>query len=149
MGCRSEYLEPNDREEESKRVAEFLVILYIKYDEAVPNWIRDASKAVYGDQDRVDTLTALLCAMCETYEDDIYKSLRHEPELVPIIAWWVKHQEIDLARELHDAQQRQEDALRESGLAKLTPEEQAALGITSLTIKEQAAMDTLDSGDKE
>lgn len=48
---------------------------------------------------------------------------------VETLQWWAEHQEADLRREEAERQQREREALRDSAISKLTPEERKALGV--------------------
>lgn len=78
----------------------------------------DASEA----RSDVTKLTRLLCNACELLEDNeipIRGSLRE---------WWLNHLRIDNARAARVAAEMKRAKLRSVALAKLTPEERAALG---------------------
>ena len=114
MPCDSRYLEPRDDERESYRVLSYLRELGLptgRYD-------RD-----YGRVETLDADTAALCAWCRAHPGEVAaKSLELQ-------LWWRDHQRDD-ARKARAAREDSDRArMRRQALAKLTPEEQRALGV--------------------
>ena len=58
---RSDYLEASGQELESKRVCQLLAYLYEKVDKSVPEWVKKAADNYYGNLDRLDEATKMLC----------------------------------------------------------------------------------------
>lgn len=90
------------------------------------SWWNGYHPGVYGkvpDKKDVDQVAAWCCAVLSDYPDRKIKKQSLELQL-----WWRKHQEADIKRKKADQDASSEAALRASALAKLTPEERAALG---------------------
>lgn len=104
MPCRSDYMEPNAQEQESRIVAGHLLYILPIMDKPVPAGVKDAAGALYGNREKVDEWTALLCATCKELEAD--KSLANKylwdgraKRARELAAWWEEHQEFDRRRE--------------------------------------------------
>ena len=135
MPCRCDYMEPDKRDKESKKVAMFLVWVYKQLDKNLPEWIYEAAQHTYGNRRRADDLTKLLCAACrELPEEILYNGKdRIARELAN---WWEDHQEKDRIREEREKRKLEEKVknvekgiLRQKALRKLSKEEREALGL--------------------
>jgi hypothetical protein len=75
---------------------------------------------------RIDALTDMLCRLCQRVEGI-------DPSLIGsdagLYAWWTEHQRQDMERQRQEQRKRDQEALRNRALAKLTPDEQVALGM--------------------
>jgi hypothetical protein len=118
MGCRSDYMEPTDREIELGRVLSLLAEL--------DGQKVDHSKSTYdfGYENRSDSLdakTAELCARCKTIDVTKYS--------LELQFWWREHQAADARREEKERQIAARQAKLEEVKKKLTKKEQILLGI--------------------
>ncbi len=103
-------------EEESGRVLEFLKEVYGQpFDHERPDY--------YGHVATLNEDTARLCLWLQLHPNEI-PSMSLELQL-----WWKRHQEHDRKRAIEAQRRIAEDRLRAEALAKLTPEELAALGV--------------------
>lgn len=116
MGCRSEYMEANDREKESRLVAELLCILLSKIGQHAPSSsIREMAEHIYGDINRIDEVTALLCkALGSLTEEqlDAYVYNGRDADARRLASWWDRHQEFDRKRKELEERQKNADELR-------------------------------------
>lgn len=130
MPCRSEYMEPNKREEESRLVARLLV--YVMRAQGVTplaQYVHIADN-YYGDQDRVDELTAELCRMVRGMSDDDASRIVYNGRSKAarrLADWWERHEQADRVRMEKEKKDSERKRIRERALAKLTPEERDAL----------------------
>lgn len=136
MGCRSDYMEPTERETESKRVCQLLKYIFVAADIKAPAFVVErvekGSIAEYGNVSSLDTDTELLCGLLRTLPDDKAATVLYDgrnPEARKLADWWEHHQAADAKREADEEQERQNETLRQQAISKLTPEEIAALGI--------------------
>lgn len=98
MPCRSEYLAPNQREIESQRVAENIVWLSKKLNIDVEDWVVKSSKSTYGNIDKCDKLTDILCHLCQKPEADEIIYNGRNPHARRVADWWDRHKKFDLKR---------------------------------------------------
>lgn len=133
MPCNCDHMEPNRHEQESRKVAGFLVFIGEKLDiSPPPQWVLDAANSPYGNADRVDLLTLTLCDMLTGFSDTVMDLVVYDarnPTSRRLADWWEAHQKADEEREKREKHQEERSKLIESGLSKLTPEERAALKI--------------------
>lgn len=131
MGCRSDYLEPNGRERALQEAAQFLLFVRRAVPAAGPvtDLLVRASKDIYCRDDYVPELCTAIKGLSEEDLDRIVYNAR-DPVSRKLADWWETHQAADRAREAREATDLHQAALRESALAKLTPEEKAALKLT-------------------
>ncbi len=128
MPCRSDYLEANERELESRRVCQHLRYLLKALGKNVPAAIAKAADEYYGDVENLDKNTALLCKMCQEVDDKhIYNG--RDPEARKLADWWDDHQERDRKRLAQEEADKHKAALRATALSKLTKAERDALGV--------------------
>lgn len=132
MPCRSDYMDPTGQELESKRVCAFIQYLQKKTNNVVPTWVVEAAKDYYGNVNRLDEATKILCELCrgltkEETEKYIYDP--HDRVARKLATWWENHQEYDRRRVLEERAARKKVVTRERALKKLTVEEMKALGL--------------------
>ena len=128
MPCRSDYMEPTARETESKRVAKHIIYLYTKLDivKHIPQTVHDAAKNTYGDANRCDEFTKLLCGTIQGYPiHDVHAIIYNgrDAEARKLADWWDEHQIVDKRREKEEAK----EAERQAVLDSLTPYQRAVL----------------------
>lgn len=112
MGCRSDYLEPTAREQESVRVMKFLQEFEALENEKI---------GIYGSIENLDWHTQLLCKLCQELEPS-KKSLELQ-------IWWRDHQKADKDRiqlDLKNAKRLEDKA---KVLNRLTSYEKELLGL--------------------
>lgn len=125
MPCNSEYMNPNNSEQELSRVACLLDELKGKrwnqgqwsgYHERV------YCKGLTIGSPKANKMVAELCSKLKKVDVTKYS--------LEMQIWWRDHQAADREREKQEARERKEAKLREKALAKLSPAEKAALGFT-------------------
>ena len=116
MPCRSDYLEANERETESKRVEGHLFYLFTSLGRKseITDEIKIAKDEYYGNVNKVDEWTALLCGtirkMTDAQKDKfIYDGKNAKAR--SLADWWERHQAWDKKRE---AQERAEKRRKQS-----------------------------------
>jgi hypothetical protein len=130
MPCRSDYLEANGSEIESREIAQMLVVVYGIQGAEVPPWVTGSTGYYGGD---IDRLTDSLCSILQSLKGEDLESLfrqydgRHPRSLR---YWWQTHQLADKRRLEEELQKAKEAKDREEVLARLTDYEKELLGIT-------------------
>jgi len=109
MGCRSDYMEPSQREKESKLVCTLLKYLLHSMGQSVPARITKAAEETYGEVFHLDQDTDLLCSLCKEMSDE--QAAKHlydgrNAEARRLADWWDHHQEADRKREEVEAKSR-------------------------------------------
>jgi len=112
MPCQSDYLQPTDREQESRKVLDLLKEVGIK---------TGPTHDLYGRLDTIDRDTALLCKWCKA-NDVTKKSLELQ-------IWWRDHQKADAKRRAAQQALERQTHLKLQALAKLSKEEREALDL--------------------
>lgn len=126
MPCSSSQ-EPSQHEVESNRVAKLLVWVYDEHlRRELPAWVREAASSYYGNSGKVHELTALLCAVCLTLDEEIIYNGRDRAAR-KLADWWDSHREADALREAALLEKEQRAKLRAEAMGKLTEEERDAL----------------------
>lgn len=130
MPCNSDYMEPNFREQELQNTAQLLVYVRMNTNSGVKvtEKLRNAANNIYCRDDFVPELCAAIRELTEEQEDKLIYDGRN-PQARKLADWWEKHQAADKLREQREAAEARKQALRQSGIAKLTEEEKQALGI--------------------
>ena len=113
MPCRSDYMEPTDRERESVRVCKHLQHLSRVLQQPLPGDVRVGVQTMYGNVDQLDAHTALLCELMGLHEEVITKRVVELKKLedLSLLEWWVRHQEADRKREARERQIERKQAL--------------------------------------
>lgn len=132
MPCQSDYLAASGQELESSRVCNLLIYLYGRISKVVPSWVKTAVDDYYGNVNRLDEATKMLCECCrsltsqecEKYIYDAYNKTARE-----LASWFERHQEWDARRVKEEEETRKRITMRERALRKLSTEEIEALGI--------------------
>lgn len=130
MPCRSDYMEPNQKEQLLQETAQLLIYVRMntKTGVKVTEKLKRASQDIYCRQDYVPELCAAIRAMTEEEQSRIIYDGRN-PNARKLADWWDKHQEADRKRIEQEQHEREREELREAAIAKLTPEEREVLGI--------------------
>lgn len=135
MGCRSDYMEPDEREIESVRVAEHMLYLqsFIGIEFGDEMYLRSVANSTYGDVVSLDSMTRDLCKTLRTLDgtDDGEKIIYNgrNPKARKLADWWDEHQDADAKRERAETEAQKKEKLKKSAIAKLTKEELQALGL--------------------
>jgi hypothetical protein len=132
MPCRSDYMEPNEREIESRLVASLLAYVLQAMNISVPTNISSAALNSYGSAENCDVFTARLCSLIKGMnkkqrERIVYNA--KNPVSRRLADWWENHQTIDKKREAKEKADAAREKIREAALAKLSPKEKEALGV--------------------
>lgn len=109
MPCRSDYMEPNAREQESKLVCSLLVYLLPCLKQPVPKRIKEGADYIYGSVAQMDEDTDTLCSLCRNMTDEQSNKFIYDgrtPNARKLADWWEHHQEADRKREAQEAKQR-------------------------------------------
>lgn len=128
MPCRDDYPEPSKLQSRSRQAAELLIYVYGKVGKAVPAKLRQDAKDCYCDGDYVPKLCEALSELSNKEFDRIVYNPR-ERQSRALADWWEEHEEMDRIREEKEAAELRRQALKKSGLAKLSAEEKEALGL--------------------
>lgn len=130
MPCKSDYLDPSGAEMESIRVCKLIEFLYKKTNQEVPPWISKAAKDYYGNVNRLDEATKMLCECCRSLtkkETDSYIYNGRDKTSRELADWFERHQEWDNRRVKEECAARKKATLMERALKKLTVDEMKAL----------------------
>lgn len=130
MGCRSDYMEPNERESESVLVCQLTKYLFTALGVVVPPHVM-SSDYYYGSLATLDTDTAVLCSTIQELNKEqldriVYDG--HNADARKLAAWWDQHQEADRKREEKEKEEKARNKTIERALKKLTLAEREALG---------------------
>lgn len=130
MPCRSDYMEPTKKEALLQETARLLIYVRMNTNSGVKvtDKLKNAARDSYCRHDYVSELCAAIHALTEEEMDRIVYDGRNS-EARKLADWWDKHQEADRRRLEEEYRQLRRDELRKSGIAKLTPEERAALDL--------------------
>jgi hypothetical protein len=104
MACNSEYMNPTQKEANSKHVASLLVYVQEQLDGNAVQEYASAANSIYGNAGLLDEMTAELCCALklvvdgdqETYDRIIYDA--KNPMSRKLADWWEQHVEADLKR---------------------------------------------------
>lgn len=118
MGCRSDYLEPTPRENESKCVAKLLKYVYSQLKEAVSEDLEKASGYVYGNTKELDRWTRELCDRLtllksekpKMFEKIVYNA--HDSVSRELAQWWEQHKKEDENRMKNGEKERDQTVLQ-------------------------------------
>ncbi len=133
MPCRCDMAEPNDREQESKKVSKLICYLFPLVNQLVPPHTIIASKDMYGDAKHLDKDTKLLCDTIHNLtkeQQDRYVYDGRNANARKLADWWDRHQKADKEREKVERTAGEILRLRKQALAKLTKVEKDALDLT-------------------
>jgi len=100
-------MEANARETESRVVAKHLIYILPIMGKELPKGVKKASTEYYGNTQKLDEWTALLCATCKELEADERLAdeylwdgrNKHARDLAD---WWERHKEFDRQREAEE-----------------------------------------------
>jgi hypothetical protein len=132
MPCQSDYLEASGQELESSRVCSLIRYLYKRIQKETPKWITKAANDYYGNVNRLDEATKILCEnLRKLTESEMEKFVydAHNKEARKLASWWERHQEWDKRRVAEENEIRRKIMLKDRALKKLTVSEIKALGL--------------------
>ena len=124
MPCKSDHMEPNQREVEYSRVLALLAELDGNGEPSTSAW-RGYHPQAYCKrilQSQLDNATARLCQRLQNTKDVSVYSLELQK-------WWRDHQRADAERAKKTKQKKRDARLRKSAMAKLTNAEKRALNL--------------------
>lgn len=101
MACNGDYMNPNDAEINSKRVATLLVYVNEAIGKETMAYVKKAAVDPYGSPKDLDDLTRKLCLRCsEMSPDDVQRIIYdgRNPLARDLAEWWEEHQRADAAR---------------------------------------------------
>ena len=126
MGCRSDYMEPNQAEIENSKVLALLEEIKTgKLGKLFgTGYAGKSGNYAPSDQKSLDKNTAELCGSLKKATEAKLKKMSLELQI-----WWRDHQKADKRHKAEDAKERKEAKIAETAKAKLTPKERKALGI--------------------
>jgi cell division protein FtsB len=135
MPCRCDYMDPTQRELETRLVCQLLIYIQSThiFDIDLSKNVLEGAHHSYGrsDVNDVDELTAQLCDLCQRMENNLigrkvlYDGYNRDSRR--LADWWQNHQEMDRQREEKTKKEQNNKKLRKQALAKLTKEERKAL----------------------
>lgn len=116
----------------SRGVCSLLIYLYGRIQKEVPGWVKKAAEDYYGNVNRLDESTRMLCECLRSLtENEVEKYVydAHNKEARKLAGWWERHQEWDARRVAEENETRKKIMLKERALKKLTIDEMEALGL--------------------
>ena len=102
MPCNADYMDPTQRERDSREVAVLLHHLARKLGMVTSSELSAAASGLLGDVGRLDEFTAELCSLLRGLNDhkmNLYVYDGRDPMARRLADWWDKHQEADRIRE--------------------------------------------------
>lgn len=101
MPCRSDYMEPNAKEQANRRAAKLLVWAKTKLGKTVPEYAKKAAADAYGNGG--DRATPELCALLRSMHSGRRLTFLRDNSMCAegrdLIDWWQAHEQSDAARE--------------------------------------------------
>lgn len=129
MPCKSDYLEPTQRERQLQLAAQLYQWVLAQEGCVAAARVKAAAHDPYCKDDFVPELCTLLRNMPKDRREALVYNA-HDPMARKLADWWEEHQKADTLREEHEARMAESKRmakLKEQALAKLTEEEIAAL----------------------
>jgi hypothetical protein len=124
MGCRSDYLEPTQREIENSKVLALLKEIETGEDPRDNNFGTGMGESYNNTtQKTLDENTAKLCSKLQELNKNDIVNMSLELQ-----TWWRDHKEADKRHLEEELKKEKDDKAREEALAKLTPYERKLLG---------------------
>lgn len=122
MPCRSDYMDPTQKERLLQETAQLTVYVLESKGEFVPPRLQAAAKDVYCREDYV----ALLCVLVREFTPEEMNKVVFDgrsKNARKLADWWEKHEEADRIREAKEAQEKRDAEIKTDLLNKLTEEE--------------------------
>ncbi len=129
MGCRSDYMEQNNKERELQAACKIYELALTKAGFLVPLAVSTGAATMYCTTDIVPDL----CKLIKEFDEEMYTFVLHDPKdpsSRKIALWWDLHLVADKARDDEKTAIEQQAMVRERALEKLTPLEREALGLS-------------------
>lgn len=126
MPCRSDYMDPTNKEIQLQRTAKLLMFVNQQLDIPVSQKLREAVKNSYCTADYVPVLCKTIRGMTEDQLNTIVYNGRDATSR-DLADWWDEHEAADRRREAKEQEQARQQALAESAMQKISREELAAL----------------------
>lgn len=132
MGCRSDYLEPDAAEKNSKRVCALLIYVLTALNRAteIKPVMRHGADNVYGDIGYLNRGVVRLCSLCKNMTQQEQSTIIYDgrnEKARDLADWWEEHQKADAARLAKEAHDNAQTLLANQAKAKLSPAELQAL----------------------
>jgi hypothetical protein len=125
-------MNPSGAELESRRVCNLIIYLFTALGKPIAPWIVKAADNYYGNTNRLDEATKILCEACRSLtkkEEDRLIYDGRDPNARKLADWFDRHQEWDARRVAEEEESRRKIMLKDRALKKLTVEERKALGL--------------------
>lgn len=116
MPCRSDHMEPRAAEAESNKVAKLIVYVEAHLGKHPAQWILAAAAHMYGAENKVSELTAILCEAIGELSDEQTEQVVYngrDAQARELASWWEQHQKDDERHALEDAVKVAGDKLKE------------------------------------
>jgi Mg/Co/Ni transporter MgtE len=130
MGCRSDYLEANAAETNSKEAAQHLVYVMSKLKQNIPDYVTKAANNYYGDTSKLHKMVVQLCDILTNLDDEVRDAIVYngkDKQARQLADWWDEHKEEDRKRIAKENLDKEREALIKQAKEKLTPAEIEAL----------------------
>lgn len=130
MGCRSDYLEANAAEKNSKEAAQHLVYVMTKLNQKIPEYVTKAANNYYGDIGKLHKMVVQLCDILTNMDEEIRDAIIYngkDKQARHLADWWDEHQEADRQRIAKENLEKERKELIKQAKSKLTKEELDAL----------------------
>lgn len=126
MPCRSDYLEPTQRERLLQETAQLYAYALYEAGDSVPQRVTQAARDIYCREDFVSHLCDYLTRMpIDVRHRIVYNA--HDPESRRLADWWERHQEADRVRQAQEQADRVYGENLARAMSKLDATEVAAL----------------------
>lgn len=148
MPCRSDYMEPNNRERQLQETAQLLGYVLVETDQPVPGPVADAANNIYCATDLVPDLCRAIREMDQATFDRIVYNAR-DPRSRRLADWWERHDAADQARVAAERAATKRQALIERTWTDATQTvwprsgDYASVSAESITKFAQALLDTV------
>ena len=128
MPCRSDYMEPNLKEQALQETAQLLIYVRKNTNSGVKitDKLKRAANDIYCRHDYVPELCSAIRALTDEEMNRIVYDGRN-PTARKLADWWDKHEEADRRREAAEAEERRRKEVADQAMAKLSAEELEAL----------------------
>jgi hypothetical protein len=123
-------MDPTRHEVESKLACECLAYALPALGKPVPEWVATAAREYYGNPERLNEATVMLCTLCREMTEAQKSAVIYDgrnAKARALAGWWEEHQKADVEREAREHEAKEREATKKAALAKLTAEERKAL----------------------
>ena len=140
MGCNSDYLEANEVERESRRVANLIMYAAVEgklevkdffHKEMDMNQVRECT-GYYGNAKLIHPLVRTLCDIVNGFNEGEMTRIVYDgrnDQARDLADWWQRHQAADIMRVREEEAAKRKFKVKKQALAKLSQEEKDALDI--------------------